>query len=83
MTRANAARHKAAKLRATPVWVDHSRINEMYEAAVFLSKKTGKIYHVDHIVPLQSKIVCGLHVPWNLKLLTAEENQRKGNKVSQ
>jgi len=69
------------KLQATPPWVNLKQIETVYELAAFLCKKTGNDYHVDHVVPLQSSIVCGLHCPANLRIILRSENQSKGNKT--
>jgi len=70
----------ATKLRQTPFWSDLQKIKNLYEEASRISESTGIKHHVDHIVPLRHKLVCGLHVPANLQIITAEENLKKGNK---
>lgn len=75
-----AAKRKAAKLRAIPAWTNLDEIEKFYERARNLSAETGIPHHVDHIYPLQSKIMCGLHVETNLQILTAAENQSKSNR---
>lgn len=74
------AKRKAKKLQATPKWANISVIREIYKRASEMTKATGISYHVDHIVPLQGKNVSGLHVDYNLQILTATENCRKKNK---
>jgi 5-methylcytosine-specific restriction endonuclease McrA len=69
--------------QATPPWITRkqkSEIRQLYEIAITMTKTTGEQYVVDHIVPLRSEIVCGLHVPWNLRVITQEENLKKSNK---
>jgi 5-methylcytosine-specific restriction endonuclease McrA len=79
--RANTAAHRAYyknhTARATPPWLTpehHQQIQWFYSEARLLGLT------VDHIWPLKGKNSCGLHVPWNLQLLTGVENDQKGNK---
>ena len=72
---AKSARRRAAKFKATPIWADAVTIRKIYEDAV---ARIG--YDVDHIVPLNSPLVCGLHVPNNLQIVPSRENRAKGNK---
>lgn len=79
----NAARQMirhTRKLRATPPWADPAIIATYYEMAAFLTAETGEKWEVDHIVPLISKVVCGLHCETNLQVMPASENRRKGNR---
>ena len=76
-------KYRAAKLKATPSWVDEEHkwlIDEVYHLAQVRSKVTGISWHVDHIVPLKGKDVCGLHVIENLQVIPSKQNLQKGNK---
>jgi hypothetical protein len=73
-------RHK----KATPSWISTEQkalMRGLYLQAMELTKITGERYVVDHIVPLINPEVCGLHVPWNLRVITQEENLKKSNKL--
>lgn len=76
---AKLARRRAARIRATPKWVERSLVNEVYKKCAEITKSTGIIHEVDHIVPLKSKHVCGLHYPPNFRIITREENRIKKN----
>lgn len=78
---AQKAKYRANLLNATPAWSDFEAIKLVYAEARRVSSQTGVAHHVDHMVPLKGKNVCGLHVSWNLQLLTSTENQSKGNKL--
>jgi hypothetical protein len=69
------------KKRGCPPWADQEKIETIYMLADFLTKKTGTAYEVDHIYPLIHKHSCGLHVPWNMRIITAKANQAKGNRI--
>jgi hypothetical protein len=77
-TKARRRKHR----QATPPWITRKQKSEMralYQIAITMTKTTGEAYVVDHIYPLRSDTVCGLHVPWNLRVITREENLRKSN----
>lgn len=80
---ARVVKRNAQKLRAMLKWANEFFIEEAYDLAARRSAlKTGghSKWHVDHIVPLQSKFVCGLHVHNNLQVIPAAENLSKGNR---
>ena len=79
-TKARRRKHR----EATPPWITRkqkSEIRQMYQAAIHMSKVTGEQYVVDHIWPLRSDTVCGLHVSWNLRVITQAENLKKSNSL--
>lgn len=69
---AHSAKRRAIRLQACPRWIDLSVIKLFYEAC-------PKDKHVDHIIPLKNKIVCGLHILRNLQYLKPSENYAKHN----
>lgn len=78
------ARKRAAKLRALRIpstELEAFLLREIYALAKLRTVCTGRAWHVDHIVPLQSNVVCGLHCAANLRIVTAEENFSKGNRT--
>lgn len=73
-------RYSARKLSAMPDWlneIQQAQINAFYKLRDLQTVSTGIPHEVDHIVPLQGKTVCGLHVPWNLQVITKGENVAK------
>lgn len=79
-TKARRRKHR----EATPPWLSRrqkSTIRQLYQMAITNTNITGEQYVVDHIYPLRSDVVCGLHVPWNLRVITRDENLRKSNNL--
>jgi hypothetical protein len=67
---------------ATPKWADRAAILALYEMAASLTETTGEPYEVDHIIPLQGRHVCGLHVPENLRVVHRDVNRQKSAKFT-
>ncbi len=78
--RAYGSKRRANKIRATVPWANHEVIADIYLMAEKLSSICGFEYHVDHIIPLNSDLVCGLHWEHNLRVIPAKENLSKGNR---
>jgi hypothetical protein len=79
-------KHRRNKHRlATPKWLtqEHkAQIKQKYVEAMAITRGTGIAHVVDHIVPLRGELVSGLHVPWNLAVITSKANSKKSNKIN-
>ena len=71
---------RANQKQRTPLWADKKQIKNIYTLCAKITQKSGIIHHVDHIVPLQGKLVSGLHWEQNLQIITATENYFKNNR---
>jgi len=78
---ANNGIRRAISKQATPSWANKFFISEAYDLAKLRTNETGIKWEVDHIVPLKSNIVCGLHTYTNIRVITKKENLEKRNYV--
>lgn len=83
--RAKANERRKRNKQAQPAWLRWKHRHEMqqlYKITKVLNEEAGFMkYAVDHIYPINSPEVCGLHVPWNLRVITRDENTKKTNKL--
>lgn len=83
LVRADSKSRRRKHRNATPKWLtpmQRAEMRQIYIIARTMTRLTGVQYVVDHIVPLRGDTVCGLHVPWNLQVMTQTENTEKYNK---
>lgn len=74
----NSARHKRLR-RSIAKWQCKKELVLFFKTAQAISKDTGIMHHVDHIIPLNGKLVSGLTVIANLAIITGSENSKKNN----
>lgn len=73
-------KRRARKICATPKWANETEISKLYATSKLMSELSGIEHSVDHIVPLKSKLVCGLHCEHNLAVIPAADNKTKSNR---
>lgn len=72
-------RYIIAVILSTPPWVDRKILRQMQREARALTESTGMMHTLDHIVPMNHPRVCGLTVPWNLRIVPHKVNGAKSN----
>ena len=77
---AYANKRRALLIGATPAWADERKIESFYRQAALMNQQSPEMrYEVDHIIPLNSRLVCGLHTHENMQILPAKQNRAKKN----
>lgn len=76
------AKRRADKIQRTPPWADLAALEAVYWVRDQLQAEHGKLYDVDHVIPLRGKRVSGLHVHYNLQIIPESANARKHNRFS-
>lgn len=80
---AKTRKYQSARLKRTPAWLtedDLWMMEQAYDIAKERTRVFGFPWHVDHVIPLQGKLVSGLHVPHNMQVIPATDNCSKSNK---
>lgn len=75
-------RRRQRERKNTPKWAQQgemkAKVRALYREAKRLTRETGEMHVVDHIVPLDGKIVCGLHWHVNMEVMHWLPNSKKG-----
>lgn len=82
---AKTQKYQASKNNRTPSWLGVDElwmIEQAYELAALRTKLFGFVWHVDHVIPLQGKLVSGLHTPYNLQVIPGRDNMSKSNRFN-
>lgn len=82
---AKTKKYAASKNNRTPGWLTADEfwiMEQAYELAALRTKLFGFVWHVDHVIPLQGKLVSGLHTPYNLQVIPGRDNISKSNRFT-
>ena len=85
LSAARTQKYYSSKNNRTPSWLGTEElwmIEQAYELAALRTKLFGFVWHVDHIIPLQGKLVSGLHTPYNLQVIPGRDNMSKSNRFT-
>lgn len=72
-------KRRLALRKATPPWADEQKIKRLYLKAQGMTQRTGQSHVVDHVIPIQHPLVCGLHTHRNMRVITHAANAKKHN----